>query len=198
MRAWVAGAATVALAAGLTGCGGSEERAGSCADGTYAWSGVRHTERLTRLADPVVIKKRTDSYKVRLRSADTVTYYTTVSPKPPGAGTSGVLAALGRHLKAEEPLGGASDRVNPRLDTYYEVRTGDLQGAYYAWNALKLVDADFTYTCASGGPVKGHVRTWEGSETGFLSCADAPRTGAAAHEAAVRSCPTGSRAAEAV
>ncbi|MES5816783.1 hypothetical protein [Streptomyces sp. RG80] len=198
MRAWVAGAATAVLAAGLTGCGsGSDDKAGACADGTFTWSGVTHTEKLTHLADPIVIKKRTDSYKARLRGVDTaVRYSTTVTAVPDGVGRTGVLDALGEHLKAEGPLGDAADRPDPRFDTYHEADSGDLQGAYYAWNSIKLVDADFTYTCDSGEPVEGHVRTWEGTGSGFLPCAGEPQVSAAAHEAAERSCPTGSRAAE--
>ncbi|PWI17840.1 hypothetical protein DI272_29525 [Streptomyces sp. Act143] len=196
MRAWSAGAAAVVLAAGLTGCGGgSEDMAGTCADGTFTWSNVTRTEKLTHLADPIMIKKRAGSFKALLRGVDTIRYSTAVSPVPGGVGRSGVLDALGKHLKADGPLGDAADRPDPRFDTSYEANADDLLGAYYAWNHIKLVDADFTYTCESGGPVEGHVRTWEGTGGGFLSCAEAPQRSTAAHEAAVRTCPTGSRAA---
>ncbi|MDQ0599172.1 hypothetical protein QF037_003517 [Streptomyces canus] len=197
MRTWVAGAALVALGAGLTGCSGdTEDRAGACADGTYAWSGVTRTEKLIRLADPIVIKKRTASYKARLKSYDTLRYEPTVSPVPDGTNAGAVILALGRHLKVEKPLADPSQDEDTRYDTYYETETELTKGMYYSWDALKMVDADFTYTCDGGEPVKGHVRTWDTLGIGFLSCADDPREDTAAHEAAVRSCPAGSRAVE--
>ncbi len=197
MRTWVVGATLVALGAGLTGCSGdTPDRAGACADGTYTWSGVTRTEKLIRLADPIVIKKRTASYKARLRSADTLMYRPEASPVPDGTNAGAVILALGRHLKVEEPLADPSDNEDTRYDTYYEAETELTKGTYYAWDALRMVDADFTYTCDGGEPVKGHVRSWDTLGAGLLSCVDEPRKDAAAHQAAVRSCPAGSRAAE--
>ncbi|NNN32776.1 hypothetical protein HLK59_20900 [Streptomyces sp. S3(2020)] len=197
MRGWVVGATVVALGAGLTACGGdTEDRSGDCADGTYTWSGVTRTQKLIRLADPIVIKKSAASYNARLRSDDTLTYRPAVSPVPDGTTAGEVILALGRHLKVEEPLADPSDREDTRYDTYYGEETGLTKGTYYSWDSLRMVDADFTYTCASGDPVKGHVRSWDTAGTGFLSCADEPRQDTAAHEAAVRSCPVGSRARE--
>ncbi|WP_329335116.1 hypothetical protein OG866_15345 [Streptomyces sp. NBC_00663] len=197
MRTWMAGAAAVALAAGLTGCGGgTDDKAGGCTDGTFAWSGVRHTEKVTHLAEPITIEKRTASYKADLDVIDTVVYHQTISPRPEGASSSDVLASLGTYLKADEPLGGGRGQVDTRIGAGYEEGTGLEKGSYYAWSYLNLVDADFTYTCGDGEPVKGHVRTWDKTGSDFRSCAEkAPSE--SGREAAARRCPTGSKAAEA-
>ncbi|WP_405731685.1 hypothetical protein OG885_16390 [Streptomyces sp. NBC_00028] len=196
MRTWVVGAALVALGAGLTGCSGdSDARAGACADGTYAWSGVRHTEKVTYLAEPITIEKPTASYKAQLNVIDTVVYHQTISPRPKGASSSDVLASLGTYLKLDGPAGGSSGRINTSIGAGYEEGTGLEKGSYYAWGYVNLVDADFTYTCGDGEPAKGHVRSWDKTGSDFRSCAEAAPSDSG-REAAARRCPTGSRAAQ--
>ncbi|MFI9175143.1 hypothetical protein [Streptomyces lincolnensis] len=200
-RAWVAGLATVALAAGLTACSGGsdekDERAKACTDGTYAWSGVQRSEKLVELADPIRFEKTTSSYAAELKPVDDTVHRVTVSTAPEGVGAAGVIKALGRHLKVEEPLAGPSETWTPEEQGhYYEAAAGDYKGDYYSWGSIRLVDADFTYTCGSGDPVKGHVTTWEGTGTGFLPCASDPVDSPAARTAALQTCPAGSPAAK--
>ncbi|MGI5428402.1 hypothetical protein [Streptomyces sp. CA-179760] len=189
-----------ALMAGLTACtgdsgGAGEDKAEACAGGTYAWSGVRREQRLTALSDPIRFKKKTGTYRSRLEAVGDTVYRPSVTGTPEGAGAAGVIEALGRHLKVEEPLAGPSDTERPEEDHYFESATGDHKGASYAWAAIDLVEADFTYTCGDSEPAKGQVRTWEGTGAGFLPCS-MPSDEEAGLLAAERTCPAGSEAAE--
>ncbi|MGW3034525.1 hypothetical protein ACWDCB_25340 [Streptomyces sp. NPDC001178] len=195
---WAAGLAGVALVAGLTGCGGggssTDNRAKPCTGGTYAWSGVRRTEKLTALGDPVSFAKRTESYSSHLKPVDHTVYRPTVTGVPAGASAAGVIKALGAHLKVEQPLADPSETERPGHDEYFEVHTGDLKGAYYSWAYIELVDAGFTYTCGSDKPVRGEVRTWATTGSGFMPCAEDPADQATGRTAARETCPHGSRA----
>ncbi|MFC8515970.1 hypothetical protein [Streptomyces sp. NPDC057257] len=196
-----AGLVAVALAAGLTACTGGDksddEGAKACSKGTYAWSGIRHTETLDALADPIFFKKKTASYTSHLKPVGDTVYRPTVTSVPSGASAAGVIKALGAHLKVEEPLAGPSETDEPEDDHYFEMNVGDLKGAYYAWGWISLVDADFTYSCGSDEPVKGHVRTWTTTGSGFMSCADDPAPQETGRAAARKTCPEGSKAAKA-
>ncbi|MGW2380315.1 hypothetical protein [Streptomyces sp. NPDC001658] len=197
-RVRVAGLATAALAAGLTACtGGEDERVEACTDGTYAWSGVQRSEKLVELADPITFKKTTASYSAELKPVDDTVHRVTVSTAPKGVDAAGVIKALGKHLKVEEPLAGPSETWSPaEQGHYFEAGSGGYKGSYYSWGSLALVDADFTYACGSNEPVKGHVSTWEGTGSGFLPCSLDPSDSPAAREAALRTCPEGSPAAK--
>ncbi|MFC9128862.1 hypothetical protein ACFT4A_18715 [Streptomyces sp. NPDC057099] len=188
------------LMTGLTACtgdsgGGGEDKAEACADGTYAWSGVRREQRLTALSDPIRFKKKTGTYRSRLESVGDTVYRPSVTGTPEGADAAEVIKALGRHLKVDEPLAGPSETERPEQDHFFESSTGAHEGAYYAWAEIDLVEADFTYTCGDGEPAKGHVRTWEGTGAGFLPCSE-PSDETAGQIAAERTCPPGSEAAE--
>ncbi|MGW2704461.1 hypothetical protein [Streptomyces sp. NPDC001340] len=196
-----AGLAAVALLAGLTACTGGgrsseDEGAKACSKGTYAWSGVQRAEKLIALADPVSFAKKTESYTAHLKPVGDTVYRPTVTGVPAGASAAGVIKVLGRHLKVEEPLADPSETERPVDDHNFEATTGDLKGAYYSWSWIGLVDADFTYTCGNGEPVKGHVRTWETSGSGFLSCSSGPADQASGRTAARETCPDGSKAAK--
>lgn len=193
-----AGLVAVTLTAGLAACtgGGSTEDQGAkaCSNGTYAWSGVRHTERLTALATPISLVRTTKSYRAHLKPVADTVQRPTVTGAPARAGAAGVIKALGAHLRLREPLAGPSETDGPGADHYFEAAAGDLKGAYYSWAWVGQVDADFTYTCGSGVPVKGHVRTWDKGGSGFLSCSDGPADRSSGRTAARETCPDGSKA----
>jgi hypothetical protein len=201
-RYCTAGLIAAALVTGLTACtGDSDERgagntdkAAACTNGTYAWSGVRRTQKLTAVSDPITFEKRTASYSAKLEPVDDRVYRPSVTSAPRGVGEAAVITALGTHLAVEEPLAGPSEKEVPEEGHYFEVATGDLKGAYYAWGYVKLVEAEFTYTCGSGEPVKARVRTWEGTGSGFMPCSEPPE-GMAGRAAAGELCPADSRAA---
>ncbi|MFJ4277581.1 hypothetical protein [Streptomyces massasporeus] len=192
--------ATVVLSAGMAACtDGKGGSARSCTDGTYAWSDVRRSEELTELADPIRLEKRTASYSARLKPVGDTGVRPTVNGTPHGVRAADVIKALGKHLRVGEPLAGPSERDVPEEDLghVFEAATGDLKGAYYSWAYRKTVEADFAYTCGSNASVKGHVRTWEETGTGFLPCSSSPSESMAGRQAARESCPEGSEAAKA-
>ncbi|MFF3885084.1 hypothetical protein [Streptomyces sp. NPDC001914] len=205
-----AGVAAVFLFLGATACtGGTGDRdakkdhgAAACAHGTYAWSGVVRGYRLTGLADPITIKKKTHSVSGEIRPLRGVSYKPHMTSSGTGVLAADAIKALGRHLGTEEPLAGPSEPAAPdEVPERFHHEGGDFLGAYYAWNSVDLVEADFTYTCRSGArPVRGHVVTWERTGGGFLPCSedvirDAPSVADAAERAAARKlCPAGSPA----
>ncbi|MFF7308777.1 hypothetical protein [Streptomyces sp. NPDC008137] len=195
-----AGLVVGALTTGLTACvgepgGGGADKAEACADGAYAWSGVRREQRLTALSGPIRFKERTATYSALLKPLGDTVYRPSVTGRPEGADIAGVIKALGRHLKVDEPLAGPSETERPAQDHFFESATGEHLGAYYAWASIDLVEADFTHTCGDGEPAKGHVRTWEGTGAGFLPCS-MPSDEEAGRLAAQRTCPAGSEAAK--
>lgn len=213
MNTGVALAAT-ALIAAAAGCGVGDDgqdhknkkgdRAVACAHGTYAWSGVERGQKLTELADPIRLRKRTDSVSVHLKPVKGVSYKPHMTSMAAGVRAADAIKALGRYLKTDEPLAGPTESAEPaEVGSYYEQSSSDLEGAYYSWSYVDLVEADFAYTCAGGDaePVKGHVLSWAAHGSGFLSCGDPLRDGpdeaGAAERIAVReTCPPGSAAAK--
>ncbi|WP_405906792.1 hypothetical protein OG742_15335 [Streptomyces sp. NBC_00828] len=211
LRNTAAGLAAAALLVGAAGCtsGGAgddkQDKAASCTQGTYTWSGIEREQKLTGLADPIRLKKKTDSVSVDLKPLRSVSYKPHMTSMAPGVRAADAIKALGRHLKAAQPLAAPSEPAVPsEVGEHFEAHTGDLQGAYYAWTYVDLVEADFTYTCRGGGtdPVTGHVLTWETTGTGFLTCgdpidaADLASPDAAERSAARQTCPADSPAAK--
>ncbi|MFB6843320.1 hypothetical protein ACFCXS_00375 [Streptomyces sp. NPDC056373] len=193
-----AGLVVGVLVAGVGACSWSAgDRTTACTNGTYDWSGVRRTQKLTALSDPIFFEKVTAFYSAKLKPVDERVYRPSVTGAPRGVGAAAVITALGRHLKVGEPLADPSEREVPERDHYFEAATGDLKGAYYSWGYVRLVTADFTYTCADAEPVTGQVLTWEGTGSGFMPCSEEPPEGVAGRAAADELCPAGSRAARA-
>ncbi|GAA4538545.1 hypothetical protein [Streptomyces collinus] len=199
-RACTAGLVIGVLVTGLTACtgdAGGDGKAEACTNGTYAWSRVQRTEKLTEMSDPISFEKRTASYSARLKPVDDKVYRPSVTGAPRGIGAAAVITALGRHLAVEEPLAGPSEKEPTELGHYFEAATGDLKGDYYSWGYIKMVTADFAYTCGNGEPVKGQVLTWEGTGSGFMPCSEELPEGVGARAAARALCPAASRAARA-
>lgn len=194
-RSWAAVLATVTLAACTSDSDGKGSAAKSCTDGTYTWSGVRRSQKLALLADPIRLEKKTDYYKALLKPVDDTVNRPTVTGAPAGVGAARVIKALGTHLEVKEPLADPSE-TDPTEKRYVERGTGDLKGSYYSWAWVDLVEADFAYTCeGSAKPVKGHVRTWGTTGTGFRPCSE-PSDTTVGRAAARRTCPAGSPAAD--
>ncbi|MEV6495965.1 hypothetical protein [Streptomyces prunicolor] len=194
------GLALAALVLATAGCGAvstDDGRAAAgaatiCTHGTYRWSGVRHWQEVTALADPVTFPKGTQHYESTLKPVDDTVYRVAVSHVPRGVPAARVITALGDRLDVDGPLADPSEVVRPETSQFFS-DTGDLEGPYYAWGSISLVEADFTYTCGYTVPVRGHVRTWETVGVGFLPCSE-PSDDVAGHTAALRLCPAGSPA----
>lgn len=207
--AGLAAAALLVGAAGCTGGGAGEDKrdkAATCTQGTYAWSGIEREQKLIELADPITLKTRTDSVSAELKPVNGVRYKPRMTSTAAGVRAADVIKALGRHLRTAEPLADPSESAVPdETGSLIEMNTGDLKGSYYAWSYIGLVEADFTYTCrggADGEPVKGHVLTWDELGQGFLTCGDPVEdgdfasSGAAARSVARQTCPADSPAAK--
>lgn len=149
------------------------------------------------MSDPITFEKRTASYSAKLEPVDDKVYRPSVTGAPRSVGAAAVITALGKHLKVEEPLAGPSEKEPQDVGHYFESATGDLKGDYYSWGYIRMVTADFAYTCGNGEPVKGQVLTWEGAGSGFMPCSEEPPEGGAGHAAASALCPADSRAARA-
>ncbi|SEE42152.1 hypothetical protein SAMN05216489_06553 [Streptomyces sp. 3213] len=188
----------VVVMLGTAGCGAvatDDGRAAAgaamiCTHGTYAWSGIRHVERLTGLPDRITYAD--GGYQGVIEPVSDTVYRPTVTQAPEGVGPARVIKALGAHLKTDEPLAGPSETAGgEETDLFNEI--GGSRQPYYTWESINLVEADFTYTCGLNPPVHGHVHTWDTFGGGFLPCSE-PSEGAPAKVAAARLCPAGSRA----
>ncbi|MFC9848748.1 hypothetical protein ACFWFF_37010 [Streptomyces sp. NPDC060223] len=206
LRNTAAGFTVVALFVVGTGCtsgGNVKADAASCA---YAWSGIEREQKLTGLSEPITLKRKADSVSVPIDSINGVHYEPRMTFTAPGVRAADAIKALGRHLGTTEPLADPSEGAVPEeTGMYYELHAGNLQGSYYAWTYVDLVEADFTYNCAGAGdtePVGGHVLTWDRVGQGFLSCGDPVEDGdlgtpeAATRIAALKLCPADSPAAK--
>ncbi|MFB7330822.1 hypothetical protein ACFC00_04170 [Streptomyces adustus] len=196
---------TTASADGTGDRGEKGDVAAACAHGTYAWSGILREEKLTGLADPIRLKKKTDSVSGLIKPLKGVSYKPHVTATGPGVHAADAIKALGRYLGTDEPLADPAEPAEPdEFPIHFDYAMGDLEGSYYLWNAVDLIEADFTYTCQGGGakPVKGYVVTWETTGGGFMPCADRvtdnplKRPDAAARTAARTLCPADSPAAK--
>ncbi|WP_328448625.1 hypothetical protein OG780_15565 [Streptomyces sp. NBC_00386] len=196
---------TAACTGGTEGRDEKDHRAAACTHGTYVWSGVVREQKLTGLADPITLKRKTDSVSGVIKPLKGVSYKPHMTSTGPGARAAEAIKALGRHLGTDQPLAGPSEPAEPEVTpSEFSYDLGDLKGSYYAWNSVALVEADFTYTCRGGAaePVRGHVVTWETVGGGFLSCAERmidegpAKAGAAERTAARTLCPAGSPAAK--
>ncbi|MBK3578793.1 hypothetical protein JHN63_34345 [Streptomyces sp. MBT65] len=165
-----------------------------CAHGTYQWSGIQQRQKLTALGDPVTLPKGTGHYESSLEPVDDTVHRVTVSHVPRGVGAARVIVALGDRLKTDEPLADPTEVMRPERSQYV-LDTGDLEGPYYSWGSIGLVEADFTYTCGYNAPARGHVLTWETVGEGFLPCSQ-PSDDDAGRTAGLRLCPAGTAAGE--
>ncbi|MFB7247345.1 hypothetical protein CW362_21765 [Streptomyces populi] len=205
------GLATAVLLLGAAACAGGtgdrdekDHEAVACAHGTYAWSGIVREQRLTGLADPITLTKKKDFVSGVIRPLKGVSYKPHVTSTGPGVRAADAIKALGRRLGTREPLGDPSEPAEPeKTPSHFDYDTMGLEGPYYVWHSVGLVEADFTYTCRGGAkPVRGHVVTWETVGGGFLPCGDrvtegpSGKTDAAARAAARKLCPAGSPAAK--
>ncbi|XUL90834.1 hypothetical protein ACQ86D_32890 [Streptomyces galilaeus] len=165
-----------------------------CTHGAYQWSGIERRQKVTALADPVTFPKGTEHYESSLKPVDDTVYRVTVSRVPRGVGAARVIEALGDRLKTDSPLADPTEVMRPERSQYF-LDTGDLEGPYYSWGSISLVEADFTYTCGYNAPVRGHVLTWETVGVGFLPCSQ-PSDDEAGRTAGLRLCPAGTPAGE--
>ncbi|MGW2719491.1 hypothetical protein [Streptomyces sp. NPDC001492] len=213
---WAAGLAGVALVAGLTGCSGGGDGGGkaaakssapavakACAGGTFTWSGVKKTEKLTGFSGVQKLGKGGGTLSGPL----TRVYTPRVSVKVSGPAVSSaeVLFSLGKKagvIESDAPTlaeegGDASGFTDvhakaPSLDG--DSTTVEGAGETVKYKGVREVTGDFTYTCPRGTTTKGHARSWQEDITGVLDCQESVGHSGIAREAARHSCEPGSPA----
>ncbi|MFF2845588.1 hypothetical protein ACFVT5_04575 [Streptomyces sp. NPDC058001] len=174
----------------------------TCDASGFAWSGTRREIRLTGTSDLLHYSGKGELVAV-VKDGDQH-YAPNVSGTSARLSAAQVIKALGTHLKTAQPLAGPGEMAVTDTQNAFHDDTGQRRGAYYAWNSVTVVTADFTHPCAVGN---GHVVTWETTGTGLLSCANRvtwtagdekdQATARVIHEAAVKVCPEGSGATRA-
>ncbi|MEU1517031.1 hypothetical protein ABZ490_33620 [Streptomyces sp. NPDC005811] len=224
-RAAAAGAAVLALAAGLTACtGGSDDDGESrtpgavtaspvagrqaCTNGTYTWTNVGQTKRMTGITRPEPLGKGGGSLTYQLSRV--YTPHQSVEGSGPALSSAEVLYALGKKtgvidsdvatLAEDDGMTYSFTDVTAKAPALNPGVTDSVGGAgrivQYAY--VVEVAGDFRYSCADGGDVLGHAVGWKIDGHGIIDCdhsIDGPAGDTAlARSAAVLACTPGSAA----
>ncbi|WP_143145072.1 hypothetical protein [Streptomyces humi] len=213
-RIRVAGPAAVALAAVLTACtgggdgggdGGRDARAGACTDGTFTWSGVTQTDRLTGVSASERLGAGGGVLKNPLRRV--YTPRVSVRAEGPAISPAEVLFSLGKRIGEIDSTAAtlAADDSGttyaftdahaeaPSLDAGF---TGlDGAGDFVAYAGVREVTGTFRHSCPDGASSTGRARSWKVDLNGVLDCDDAVDE-ALARQAARLSCEAGAAAAK--
>ncbi|KUJ66445.1 hypothetical protein ACZ90_36910 [Streptomyces albus subsp. albus] len=190
-KARAAGAAGIAVAAivlaGMTGCSGSGDESApqACHGGRYTWTNVSQRSVLTDMATVEAHRKgdRVSSRHAREVARYTAAVRTTAGPELPART---VIHALAGKMGAGELAGDEGSATTSRYDgSAYAVSEAAAPGRYVAARAIRLVEADFRYSCAAPGEdsltTRGHVTTFVlGNEVGVVACREKPDHGQAA------------------
>ena len=211
---WAAGLAGVALVAGLTGCsGGGDAKAAAkssapavakaCADGSFTWSAVRKTARLTGVSE--VQSQGNGGGRLTGPLKRVYTPRPSVQASGPAVSPAEVLFSLGKkagviesdaRTAAESDVGTWFTDVNakaPSLDAGRITVKGPGENVQYA--GVREVEGDFNYTCPGGTTTKGHARSWLEDLSGVLDCQEAfHESQGIGHQAARLACKPGSPA----
>ena len=211
---WAAGLARVALVAGLTGCsGGGDGRAAAersapavakaCADGTFSWSAVKKTEKLTGVSGVQTLGKGGGRLSDPLRRV--YTPHASVKASGPVVSSGEVLFSLGR--KSGEIESDARTLAETGGDTWSftdvhakapaldgDSTTVEGPGKIVKYAGVREVAGDFSYTCPGGTTTKGHARSWQEDITGVLDCQEGFDSEGLDRQAARLSCEPGSPA----
>ncbi|NUQ97212.1 MAG: hypothetical protein HOY79_11855 [Streptomyces sp.] len=208
---WAAGLAGVVLVAGLTGCSGGGDGmaaakssapavAKACANGTFSWSGVKKTEKLTGFSGVQMLGKGGGPLSGPLTRV--YTPRKSVKASGPAVSPAEVLFSLGKKAGAiesdartlAEDTSGFTDvhAKAPSLDGGRTTVEG--AGEIVKYRAVREVTGDFSYTCPGGTTAKGHAGSWQDDITGVLDCQESVGHSGIAREAARHSCEPGSPA----
>ncbi|GGY90105.1 hypothetical protein [Streptomyces poonensis] len=207
-RTWAAGLAMVAMTAGLAACTGErkdEPESGgksadavvkACADGTFTWTGVRRTDRLTGASEV---------RRVGAEDASNPPMERVYTPRPavraegPAVPAAEVLFSLGKRIgeidsdaRTLAEAGGDTYAFTdvrlaaPKLDGGRVEVTGP--GEFVEYAGVREWEGDFRYTCSGAVTTTGHARNWTVDIGGVLSCQEPVGGDGLALRAARRSC----------
>ncbi|MCX5423385.1 hypothetical protein [Streptomyces sp. NBC_00078] len=213
---WAAGLAGVALAAGLTGCsGGGDGRAAAaakssapavakaCTDGTYTWSAVKKTEKLTGVSGVQSLGKGGGTLSGPLERV--YTPRASVKASGPALSPAEVLFSLGK--KSGEIQSDARTLAEAGGDAWQftdvNVKAPPLDGGRITvegpgeiveYAGVREVAGDFSYTCPGGATTNGRARSWQEDLSGVVDCQEGFDGSGTARQAARLSCEPGSPA----
>lgn len=215
-RTCAAGLATVAMAAGLAACTGDEKDepkssgkgdkavVKACTDGTFTWTGVRRTDRLTGVSEAQRVR---DDGTINVQLERVYTPKPTVRAEGPAVSPAEVLFSLGKRVGEIDSDAHTLAEVSgetwaftdvhlaaPKLDSGLSKVTGPGELVEYA--GVREWEGDFRYTCSGGKTTTGHARNWTVDIGGVLSCQESVDGDGLALQAARRSCEAGSPAIE--
>ena len=211
------GFALAALLAGAVGCTSGSGDAGktsdsatagtkgaqpavadkACANGTYTWINIEKLTRLLGVSDVETLGKGGGTLKHKVRRLATVRIAVQAGSGAPAA--KAILTSLGEKTGVTDADSdvGAFTKVGgtgPKLNDGSSAPHG--AGRFVQYAAVRVVEADFRYTCPGGRTTTGHAESWTVSIDGLLECGT--RTGnATAREAARLPCGADSVAAKA-
>ncbi|MFI2430739.1 hypothetical protein [Streptomyces sp. NPDC018693] len=189
-RNWAAGLATAALVAGLTACtsggddktgdsGSAEPEVKGCANGTFVWTGVKETDKLTIVSQ----QEQLDDAGGMLQSKLTRVYVprrSVESATGPSVSAAEVLFSLGKEIGeidtdartlAEDVDSYAFTDLNAK-DSGLGNTTSEMYGAgaFVRYAAVREVEGDFSYACPGGKTATGHAWSWRSELDGILDC----------------------------
>ncbi|WP_405950363.1 hypothetical protein OG588_32490 [Streptomyces prunicolor] len=213
------GFALAALLAGAVGCTSGSGDAGktsgsatagtkeaqpavagkACANGTYTWINIEKPTRLLGVSDVETLGKGGGPLKHKVRRLATVQVAVQAGPGAPAA--KEILTSLGRKIGEIDSDGdyvGAFTEVGSKGPELNADDGGTLDGAgrFVQYAAVRVVEADFRYTCPGGKVTTGHAESWIVPISGVLECTESTGN-ATAREAARLSCGADSVAAKA-
>jgi hypothetical protein len=216
-RIWAAGLATAVLAAGAAACSGGgangDGRSGgttgktvvqACAGGTFTWSGITKTDRLTGVSEVQRIGAGGGGLTNRLRRV--YTPGPSVRTEGPSVSAAEVLYSLGKkigEIDSDAPALAKDDSGTtyvfadpkaeaPRLESGFTRVDGS--GEFVTYTGVREVTGDFRYACPGGRTTTGHAGNRTGDLDGLLNCEESVDRNALARPAARRSCASGSAA----
>ncbi|MGW5650927.1 hypothetical protein [Streptomyces humi] len=213
------GLAAVALVAGLTACTGgggggggggdahgtTAARPKACRGGTFTWSGVKQSDRLTGVSASQRLGKGGGALENPLRRV--YTPQPSVRTEGPALSPAEVLFSLGKRIGeidstaatlADDDSGTTYVFTDvhakpPALDQSF-TRT-EAAGDIVTYAGVREVAGTFRYSCADGTTTTGRARTWKVDLAGLVICGDTADV-AIARQAARLSCEAGSGGVE--
>ncbi|MHC5904454.1 hypothetical protein ACVNF4_11190 [Streptomyces sp. S6] len=209
----------VLAAVGLTACtGGSDDdratapdgetpslspvpTAQACKDGTYTWSGIQRTDRLTGVSAAVEVSGELidKSQKLELPERRVFTPQISVTAQGPALPSAEILFSLGKktgeidstaRTLAEDDGGGYlfTEVGNHPVALDGTSITPNAAGTFVSYEGVVEVRGNFRYTCADGSVVQGQAQSWTDSVGGVFQCDKPLDADAFRRLAAQRSC----------
>ncbi|WP_055530165.1 hypothetical protein [Streptomyces graminilatus] len=180
----------------------------ACANGTYTWFNIEKPTRLLGVTDVETLGKGGGELKKKLKRLATVEISVQAGHGAPAAAE--VLFSLGKKvgeidsdaasLKDADGISWQFLKVGHKGPDLNDSRMSVAgSGRFVQFAAVRVVEADFRYSCPGGRTSIGHAKSWIVPIDGVIECDSklesfTRRDDAAVREAALFSCEPGSAA----